>query len=234
MEDPNSPNAPARYRNPPVEAPQEPAVEPPAESFPVLPAPEARAPNRFELQQLPPKQSFPWLMVVIMGGVGVLIASMFATFGLGGARSLLPSTPIVCGQGDSVELIGVPKENPTGVAVTAGDGCRLLIHGGTIRGKVAVRATGRATVTIKGATLEGSEAAVDADGSVEVDLTQCEVRGPVAVRGREQALIVLVMGQVQGTRLAIEAKDRTRVEVRGTVLLGETAKDPLARIVLER
>jgi hypothetical protein len=145
-----------------------------------------------------------------------------------------PSAPVVCEEGDSFELIGLSKDIPGGVAVDARDGCRLTIVGGRYRGKIAVRATARATVTIKDASIEGLEGAVVADGSSSVTLTKCLIKAPVAVRASEQALITLRMGQAIGAQAAIEARDRARVDVRGAVVSGKTLNDPLARVVLER
>jgi hypothetical protein len=179
----------------------------------------------------PRRRKIPWVTIVVFA-VGIAAVMPLIT-SRGGVTPAAPSSPITCGSGDLVELIGITKDVP-GVAVTAGDGCRLKISGGALRGAIAVRATGRSIVTIEGATIEGTEAAIDADASVKVTLTQCSTQGPVAIRAREQAYIVLEMGTVKGTTTAIEARDRARVDVKSTLIGGPTVSDPLARIVLDR
>jgi hypothetical protein len=197
---------------------------PPAPVYPQPPAPPPAPPVSSGFSWI-----FVWVAVVLLGSLGYAAYGIFSSKA---GSALLPSVSTTCGPGDSFELIGISKSIPDGAAVVAEDGCRFRVSGGTFRGKLAVRAVGRAIVTIEGAVLEGTDAAVDASGSAKVVLTQCSIHGPIGIRASDQAFVQLEMGQASGAQAAILASGRSRVEVKGAAISGKSIQKDQARVVV--
>ncbi len=85
--------------------------------------------------------------------------------------------PFTCSGNDDRVIDGVTADLAGYIVVSASSNCHLQIRNSSLRGKIAILASGNAEVNIVGGEIEGSEISIETDNNAEVLVSGAVLKG---------------------------------------------------------